>query len=96
MDISKAFDKFQSALAADKEDLTEARRRRDLFVTNLGNEDDVKEAYPSGSLARKTMLEPLNDVDVVVVLRPSHSMPKSFRAWRETLQAPSTPPLVAC
>ena len=72
MDISWAFDQFQAAVNADPEAVKEGRRRRDLFIDALKGQDDVIEAYPSGSLARSTQIEPINDVDVVVVFDPDH------------------------
>lgn len=36
----------------------------------LSPEDDVTEAFPSGSLARGSQLEPIHDVDFVVVYDP--------------------------
>jgi hypothetical protein len=70
MDISWAFDQFQAAVNADPDAVKEGRRRRDLFIDAFKDEDDVLDAYPSGSLARSTQIEPINDVDVVVVFDP--------------------------
>lgn len=69
MDVESAFDEFQSAVNADPVQLEEARRRRDLFKKAFGAESDVERTFPSGSLARGTMLEPIHDVDLVVVYR---------------------------
>jgi hypothetical protein len=65
MDLSKAFDDFQANVSADQEAVTEARRRRDTFRRALEGEDDVDECFTSGSLARSTQIEPINDVDMV-------------------------------
>ncbi|MEX2548412.1 MAG: nucleotidyltransferase domain-containing protein [Chloroflexota bacterium] len=67
MDVGSAFDEYQVEVNADPAQLEEARRRRDLFKKAFGAEPDVKRTFPSGSLARGTMLEPIHDVDFVVV-----------------------------
>ena len=67
MSVDSGFDTMQSTVNVDAEDLKEARRRRDLFRTELVKEPDVVEVRPSGSLARGTHKDPVNDVDVVVV-----------------------------
>jgi hypothetical protein len=67
MEIETAFDEFQTAVNADPKAVAEARRRRDLFGAALGPEDDVEESFPSGSLARGSQIEPIHDVDYVVV-----------------------------
>lgn len=67
MDISKAFDEFQSNVSADPAAVVEARRRRDLFLQALSAEQDVDECFTSGSLARSTQIEPINDVDMVAI-----------------------------
>jgi hypothetical protein len=67
MDINKAFDDLQREADAAPEHVSEARRRRDLFRAAFGSEEDVVEVVPSGSLARSTQREPINDVDVIIV-----------------------------
>jgi len=67
MDITDAFNDLQKVADADKDQVKEARRRRDLFAAALESADDVVEVIPSGSLARSTQREPINDVDVVAV-----------------------------
>ncbi|HEY8465208.1 MAG TPA: nucleotidyltransferase [Solirubrobacterales bacterium] len=47
--------------------MKEARARRDLFRKAFEPESDVIEVIPSGSLARSTQREPINDVDVIIV-----------------------------
>lgn len=71
MDLSDAFDKLQGAADADRAQVKEARRRRDLFRDAFKNESDVDEVVPSGSLARSTQREPINDVDVIIVFEPT-------------------------
>jgi predicted nucleotidyltransferase len=67
MDLNDAFDQLQAKADADPKAVVEARRRRDLFDTAFTPQEDVVEVVPSGSLARSTQREPLNDVDVIVV-----------------------------
>jgi hypothetical protein len=65
--IGSGFDTLQTNVNVPPGPLGEARRRRDLFKTHLVREKDVIEVRPSGSLARGTHKDPVNDVDVVVV-----------------------------
>jgi hypothetical protein len=67
MDIDAAFDDLQSKVNAPPEAVKEARRRRDLFRDAFGGEADVTETVPSGSLARGSQKDPINDVDVIIV-----------------------------
>jgi hypothetical protein len=67
MELRTAFDVFQREVNADPDQLGEARRRRNLVKKAFGSESDVVERFPSGSLARGTMLEPIHDVDYVLV-----------------------------
>lgn len=67
MDLSEAFDTIQSHADADPAAVAEARARRDMFRDALPTEDDVLKVVPSGSLARSTQRDPLNDVDVIIV-----------------------------
>jgi len=67
MDIGKAFDDLQKAANADKDQVSEARGRRDKFNLAFKPQDDVVEVIASGSLARSTQREPINDVDVIIV-----------------------------
>lgn len=70
MSIDSGFNEMQTTVNVDPGDLTEARRRRDLLKT-LKSAEDVKEVRPSGSLARGTHKDPINDVDMVVVFDPT-------------------------
>lgn len=67
MDIEKAFDELQTEVNAPPEAVKEARRRRDLFQDAFRGEHDVGETLPSGSLARGSQKDPINDVDVIIV-----------------------------
>jgi hypothetical protein len=67
MDLNDAFNQLQSDADADADQVKEARRRRDKFRGAFEPEDEIDEVMPSGSLARSTQREPINDVDLVVV-----------------------------
>jgi hypothetical protein len=69
MDLNAAFDTLQEAADANLKQVAEARRRRDLFDTAFAPEEDVEEFIASGSLARSTQREPINDVDVIIVFK---------------------------
>lgn len=66
MDLDRAFHTLQEAADADPEQVAEARARRDLFRNAFESESEVVGVIPSGSLARSTQREPLNDVDVII------------------------------
>jgi hypothetical protein len=67
MDLNTAFDELQRTADADPDQVAEARRRRDLFDTAFSPLGEVAEVISSGSLARSTQREPINDVDLVIV-----------------------------
>jgi predicted nucleotidyltransferase len=67
MDLNNAFQTLQQTADADPDQVDEARARRDLFRKAFEPEGDVVEVIPSGSLARSTQREPINDVDVIIV-----------------------------
>lgn len=67
MDIEDSFDEMQDTVDVPPDDLKEARRRRDAFLTAFNSEPDVVETIPSGSLARRSHKDPIKDVDVIVV-----------------------------
>lgn len=69
MGVEQAFDDFQDIVNADKEHVDLARDRRDIFKGAFNAEPDVAEVFGSGSLARSTQLDPVHDVDLVVVYR---------------------------
>jgi len=70
VDIEGAFEQLQAVATADPDQASKARERRDLFRTAFEPCDDVVEVVPSGSLARKTQRDPINDVDLVIVFDP--------------------------
>lgn len=67
MNIETAFDRLQDVAAADPRQVRTARQRRELFRTAFEPEGDVAEVVASGSLARRTQRDPINDVDLIIV-----------------------------
>jgi len=67
MGLDEAFDDFQEAVDGDRDQVVLARERRDVFKEAFSAEDDVTEVFGSGSLRRSTQLQPVHDVDLVVV-----------------------------
>jgi hypothetical protein len=67
MQVSDAFDIFQGNVDADAGHVRKARHRRDIFSGAFKKLTDVTEVIPSGSLARGTQLDPIHDVDLIVV-----------------------------
>jgi hypothetical protein len=67
MGVDQAFDDFQEIVNADKGHVDLARERRDIFKKAFKAEADVAEVFGSGSLARSTQLDPVHDVDLVIV-----------------------------
>jgi hypothetical protein len=67
MRVDEAFDIFQGKVDANPEHVRKARRRRDLFSDAFIGLEDVNQIIPSGSLARSTQLDPIHDVDLIVV-----------------------------
>lgn len=61
-----AFKQFETTVNADPARLKEARLRRDAFVDAFKDEPDIVDAFAIGSLARKTQMAPLHDVDILV------------------------------
>jgi len=69
--LASAFAALQTAVNTDPDDLAEARRRRDLFDTAYCSLSDVTGVFCSGSLARRTHIDPIHDVDTVVIFDPA-------------------------
>jgi hypothetical protein len=62
-----AFDEFQDKVNADASHVRKARHRRDIFGDAFKPLEEVTEIIPSGSLARGTQLDPIHDVDLILV-----------------------------
>jgi hypothetical protein len=67
MHVDDAFDIFQRKVDADPSHVRKARHRRNIFDKAFGTLEDVVRAIPSGSLARGTQLDPIHDVDLIVL-----------------------------
>lgn len=80
MKVSTAFDTYQGVVNAPKEQMIEARRRRDLFRDAFA--DETEKVSPSGSLARGTQHDPIKDVDTILVFGRDE-----FPAWGEPGQS---------
>lgn len=65
MSIIDAFAVLQKNVNADESQVTEARRRRAMFAAAFEHEPGGVAAVPSGSLARGSQIEPINDVDLI-------------------------------
>ena len=72
MSVDDAFATFQKTVNVPQDAIDLALKRRKLFHDSLGGEDDVLEIVASGSLARGTHTEPINDVDVIVIYDEDH------------------------
>ncbi|TKJ30289.1 nucleotidyltransferase [Blastococcus sp. CCUG 61487] len=69
MNVSSAFQDFQTTVNASDEQVADARERRNLFNAAFGGEQDVDKVIPSGSLARGTQKDPIHDVDTIIVFK---------------------------
>lgn len=71
MSLAEAFDVMQENVNADPLQVEEARQRREMFQYAFGGEPDAETSVPTGSLARGSHIEPINDVDLLWVYDPS-------------------------
>ncbi|WP_204982020.1 SMODS domain-containing nucleotidyltransferase [Mycobacterium kansasii] len=69
--VYEAFNAYQQTIDADPAHVELARERRDVFIGALEKVDDVKGIVNSGSLERRTQLEPIHDVDLILVFDTS-------------------------
>lgn len=67
MGLESGFDDLQKVADAAPDAVIEARRRRDVFRSALGERDGIAEMLPSGSLARGTHKDPIHDVDLIAI-----------------------------
>jgi hypothetical protein len=67
MDITNAFADLHKVADADPKQVAEGRRRRDLFRGAFCPQEEIDDVVPSGSLARSTQRDPINDVDVILL-----------------------------
>lgn len=71
MTVFSAFDEFQQKVDAEPDHVSEARERQAAFVAAIRSSDAVLEVVKSGSLARRTQLDPIHDVDLIAVFDSS-------------------------
>jgi hypothetical protein len=76
MRVNEAFNIFQTQVDARPGHVSEARRRRDVFSKALVDHPAFSEAFASGSFARRTVIHPLHDVDLVAVLESGRDWTK--------------------
>lgn len=69
MNLTEAFKSLQSAVNADPKVVDEARRRRNAFRKAFDREPDVTRTFASGSFARGSQIEPIKDVDLLVLYK---------------------------
>ncbi|MEJ7791980.1 MAG: hypothetical protein WKF65_08425 [Gaiellaceae bacterium] len=67
MDLEQAFDDLQATVDAHPALVDEARNRRNKIAAAFKKGSDVGETVYIGSIARATQIEPIRDVDLVVV-----------------------------
>lgn len=67
MDLDQAFNDLQATVDADPALIEDAKSRRNKFSAAFKKGTDVAETVFIGSIARATQIEPIEDVDLVVV-----------------------------
>ena len=80
--IDSAFTVFDTSLNLNPKQREQAEQRHNAIRKVLDEAGFVKTIFLQGSFARKTMLAPLKDVDIVIVIKAAH--------WQE-LQGPNGP-----
>lgn len=65
MSLEDAFRTLQQNVNADPIQVEEARQRREMFQFAFAGEPDGLTSVPTGSLARGSQIEPINDVDLI-------------------------------
>jgi hypothetical protein len=68
--VAQAFDAFHDALKLDPDERQQAVDIHHVIANILSAQDFVDSHFLQGSLARKTMVKPLRDIDMVVTLAP--------------------------
>jgi hypothetical protein len=86
--VAEAFDKLDEALKLDPGELGEAIEFHKELTQKLKDKGLIHDAFLQGSLARKTMLAPLRDIDKVILLswEPTDVGPGSARRAAEAVQ----------
>lgn len=71
MDLDQAFRILQENVNADPAQVEEARRRRKMFERAFATLAEVARSRGIGSLARGSQIEPINDVDLLIIFDPT-------------------------
>lgn len=66
--ITELLDQTRQRIQVSDEELTEARRRRDLLAAALRDEFPGSETYVNGSVAHGDALDPLTDIDLGIIV----------------------------
>lgn len=74
MTVVSAFGSFDDTLNLDPRERRQAQERHNQVRVALERSGLVGGSFLQGSFARKTMLKPLKDVDIVVLLKPASGM----------------------
>lgn len=93
--VAQAFDAFHGALKLDRAERDRAVEIHNEIAGLLADQEYVDGHFLQGSLARKTMVKPLRDIDMVVTLSPTFAarytgelVEKSIRASASTTAGP--------
>lgn len=71
--VQNAFETFARELNLDRVERRDASEKLDEVTQRLRDEGIITDAFLQGSLARRTMVSPLRDIDEVVILGPEHA-----------------------
>ncbi|MBM7331508.1 nucleotidyltransferase domain-containing protein, partial [Agrobacterium sp. S2] len=74
MTVTSAFDTFDANLNLDPHERVQAQERHNQVRAVLERSGVIAGSFLQGSFARKTMLKPLKDVDIVVLLKPDSGL----------------------
>lgn len=88
---AQAFDAFHDALKLDPDERQRAIDIHNKIAGTLSDEDYVDGHFLQGSLARKTMVKPLRDIDMVVILAPSFAARYSGNLVEKAIRASASP-----
>lgn len=93
MELVSDFSAFLSSLQPGEEDVTAAKaaheKVRDQLRTDSESKDAHKDTFLSGSYARRTAINDINDVDIICVLDIDHTIttPEVVLAWIQGILA---------
>ncbi|HEV2349305.1 MAG TPA: hypothetical protein VG028_05595 [Terriglobia bacterium] len=93
MELASDFSAFLSSLQPGEEDVAAAKaahqKVRDQLRTDSESKDAHKDTFLSGSYARRTAINDINDVDVICILDIDHTItkPEVVLAWLQSVLA---------